>query len=243
MKSGSTNLYTNPEMGERVTAYSTAHSSPLPKHITDYHAAASTRRDDSMMLSSNFQSQLHLLLANAIGAKRVLEIGVYVGYSAMLWAHATGPDGTVTGLEFSPELAQIARDAFAAQGLDNIEIIVGDGAETLPKLSATTPYDLVFLDADKTGYSNYLRILLARSQPGAAGRLLRPGALIVADNVLRRGQVADPAVTKPEFGSQADWDAHILALRKFNDECVAEARLETFMVPLWDGLSIMRLRD
>lgn len=60
----------------------------------------------------------------------VLEIGVYVGYSAMLWSHATGPDGVVTGLEFSPELAQIARDAVAKQGLDNVEIIVGDAAET-----------------------------------------------------------------------------------------------------------------
>ncbi|POR39174.1 Putative caffeoyl-CoA O-methyltransferase 2, partial [Tolypocladium paradoxum] len=243
MKGGNTNLYANPETGERVTAYSMAHSTPLPKHITDYHAAASASRDDSMMLSSNFQSQLHLLLANVIGAKRVLEIGVYVGYSAMVWAHATGPDGLVTGLEFSPELAQIARDAFAAQGLDNINIIVGDGAETLPKLGVATPYDLVFLDADKTGYSNYLRILLARSRPGAAGRLLRPGALIVADNVLRRGQVADPALTEPEFGSQQQWDAHVEAVRRFNDECVAEARLETFLLPLWDGLSIMRLRD
>lgn len=70
MKGGNTNLYANPETGERVTAYSTAHSTPLPRHITDYHAAASASREDSLMLSSNFQSQLHLLLANAIGAKR-----------------------------------------------------------------------------------------------------------------------------------------------------------------------------
>lgn len=114
---------------------------------------------------------------------------------------------------------------------------------SLPGLSPATPYDLVFLDADKTGYSNYLRVLLARSRPGAAGRLLRPGALILADNVLRRGQVADPALTEPESGTQRDWDAHIAAVRRFNDECVAEARLEAFMLPLWDGLSIMRLRD
>ncbi|PNY22581.1 caffeoyl-CoA O-methyltransferase 2 [Tolypocladium capitatum] len=67
---GTAGLYGNPATGQRVTAYATAHSTALPRHVTDYHAAAAASRPDSMMLSSNFQSQLHLLLANAIGAKR-----------------------------------------------------------------------------------------------------------------------------------------------------------------------------
>jgi len=89
-------------------------------------------------------------------------------------------------------------------------------------------------------------VLLARSKPTAppAERLLRPGALIIADNVLRRGHVADPSLGAPPSARNRDaWDEHIAAVRKFNDECVAEPRLETVLLPLWDGVSIMRLRD
>ncbi|UNI20549.1 hypothetical protein JDV02_006627 [Purpureocillium takamizusanense] len=255
MKEGGTHLYATPALGDAVTDYARAHSSALPRHIVDYHADASTKRDDSDMLSSNFQSQLQLLLANSIGAKRVLEIGVYVGYSAMVWSQAVGPDGFVTGLEFDPELAKIATDALAARDINNVNIIVGNAAETLPKLPLPQqgPYDLVFLDADKTGYSNYLSVLLARSAPSAAPaeRLLRPGALIIADNVLRRGYVAaaDSSLADGAFGrvgwshDRAGWDEHIAAVRRFNDECVAEPRLETVLLPLWDGVTIMRLRD
>lgn len=191
MKGGYTRLFDDQASGDKVSEYADAHSTPLPAHITAYHAHASASRHDSEMLSSNFQSKLHLFLARSIGAKRgesvsdsstlvlvrnhgkscnpgkirdpgashhfvhapsiyiyprpcpfgnklmrmvfrkiVLEVGVYVGYSAMLWAHATGPDGLVTGLEYSPELAKIAQDALAKEGINNVEIIVGNAAET-----------------------------------------------------------------------------------------------------------------
>lgn len=114
---------------------------------------------------------------------------------------------------------------------------------SLPELNTAIPYDIVFLDADKTGYSTYLSIILARSQPGDKSRLLRPGGLIVADNVLRRGHVADPARTDREFEDQNVWNLHLDAVRKFNDQVASEKRLEAFMVPLWDGLSLIRLID
>lgn len=84
-------------------------------------------------------------------------------------------------------------------------------------------------------------MLLARSPPGGSARLLRPGALIIADNVLRGGHVADSSLPPPQRA--AAWDAHIAAVRRFNDECCAEPRLDVFVVPLWDGVSVMRLRD
>ncbi|KID76464.1 uncharacterized protein G6M90_00g074300 [Metarhizium brunneum] len=243
MKGGYTRLFDDQASGDKVSEYADAHSTPLPAHITAYHAHASASRHDSEMLSSNFQSKLHLFLARSIGAKTVLEVGVYVGYSAMLWAHATGPDGLVTGLEYSPELAEIAQDALAKEGINNVEIIVGNAAETLPKVSPSTPYDIIFLDADKPGYSNYLSIILANSQPGSKNRLLRPGGLIIADNVLRRGHVADSSKTDREVEDAGLWNLHIEAVRKFNDQVVGEKRLESFLTPLWDGLSMIRLVD
>jgi predicted O-methyltransferase YrrM len=241
MKVDGTPLYATADMGAQVTQYSAQHSTPLPKHIIDYHAANQDHAD-AMMLTSNFQSQLHLLLARSIGAKRVLEIGVFLGYSAMVWSHAVGPDGSVTGLEYSPDFARVAREGLAKNGIDNVELIVGPAAETLPNLSPSQPYDLVFIDADKQGYAGYLDQLLAASQPGAAQRLLRPGALILADNVLRRGYVADPDSAPPGWRDE-EHARQLEAVRTFNDQCVAEPRLEAFLLPLWDGLSVLRVVD
>lgn len=114
---------------------------------------------------------------------------------------------------------------------------------SLPKVKPSAPYDIIFLDADKPGYSNYLSIILANSQPGSQNRLLRPGGLIIADNVLRRGHVADPSKTDREMRDAGEWRLHIEAVRKFNDMVVGEKRLESFLTPLWDGLSLIRLVD
>lgn len=106
---------------------------------------------------------------------------------------------------------------------------------SLPRLATTEPYDLVFLDADKTGYPDYIRYLLGASQPGSAsGRLLRPGALIVADNVLQEGNVVYAA---SRAGASVD------AVRAYNDYCKVQARLRTVVLPLWDGLSVSQLID
>jgi predicted O-methyltransferase YrrM len=115
-------------------------------------------------------------------------------------------------------------------------------SDRLPKLNPSKPYDLVFIDADKTGYPGYLRQLLEGSQPGSANRLLRPGALIVSDNVLRRGLVADDKALGDEELT-GDRLANVQALREFNDLSLSNPRLETFVIPLWDGVSVTRLID
>ncbi|KAM4062462.1 o-methyltransferase [Hirsutella rhossiliensis] len=236
-------IYATAELAEKSSNYCEAHSLALPRHITDYHASVWARRDDSLMMSSNQQSQLHIFLARAFGVKRVIDVGVFVGYSAMVWSHAVGPDGLVTGLEISPEFAREAGEAFAANGINNIETIVGDASETLPKLASDTPYDAVFLDADKPGYGGYMEQLLDGSQPGAARRLLRPGALIVADNVLRWGHIPAPGLTTSYWTSEELKQRELEGLRRFNDRCAAEPRLEVVMLPVWDGVSLMRLLD
>ena len=129
MKSSLTPLYPNEPVAKSVTAYSESHSSPLPKHITDYHDAVDKNHASSDYMISDFQGQAMSFIARSIGAKRILEIGVFVGYSSLVWAHAVGRDGKVTGLEFSEEYAQAAKETFAKNEIDNVEIIVGDATE------------------------------------------------------------------------------------------------------------------
>lgn len=122
-------------------------------------------------------------------------------------------------------------------------------AYSLPKLDLSEPYDLIFIDAEKSGYPRYLQQILDGSQPGSSTRILRPGGLIVADNVLRRGIIADDSDDNPWVAKQAKLrseyavDDENVLVKKFNDEVVKSSRLEAFLLPLFDGLNIIRLLD
>lgn len=110
-------------------------------------------------------------------------------------------------------------------------------------INPSIPYDLVFIDADKDNYPNYLSILLELSQPGATNRLLRPGALIIADNVLRFGHVADPDLTTDYWPSPEVKEKELSALRLLNSEVAKNPRCETLIVPMWDGVNLIRVID
>ncbi|KAJ3499064.1 hypothetical protein NLG97_g649 [Lecanicillium saksenae] len=239
-----------------VNRYADSKSSALPEAIPGYHRRF-VPADPYGMLTTNFQSKFHLLIASAISAKReiraltkrqsaatertVLEIGVFKGYSAFVFSHAVGPDGLVTGLEISADYAKQATDALTENGATNVEIIVGPASETLRELAPATPYDLAFIDADKEGYRGYLDYLLEGSPPGGASRLLRPGALILLDNILWRGQVAQEGAAELP---RDEYDRAVVgALRSLNDHIVREPRLQSFVLPLFDGLTILRLLD
>ena len=129
MKSGTSPLYPNQKVAERVSNYAEQHSTALPKYITDYHDWVESNHERSNYMISNFQGQCHVFLARTVGAKRVLEIGVYLGYSALVWAHAVGEGGQVTGLEFSDEYASKAREVFKEDGVGNVEVVQGDALE------------------------------------------------------------------------------------------------------------------
>lgn len=131
MKSANTNaLYSNDVIAKSVMEYSASHSTPLPQHILDVHAATVAGHSRAEYLTSNNQSQCHMFLARMLGARRVLEIGTFVGYSAMVWSHAVGPEGIVTTLEASPEYAAIARDNFTKASVTNVEVVEGDALQT-----------------------------------------------------------------------------------------------------------------
>ncbi|KAK1987159.1 O-methyltransferase [Colletotrichum cereale] len=251
MKSSAPVLYPNESVSQKVTAYAESHSTDLPAHIVAYHEHIDTTQPEtSMLMISNFQAQNHIWLAKLIGAKRILEIGVYVGYSGMIWSHAVGPDGTVTGLEFNADYAKQAEAAWAANGIKNASVVVGDALENLPALNPSEPYDLIFIDAQKSGYPAYLSTILAAS-PASGGktRLLRPGGLVVADNVLRRGIVADdsdgnPWVVGEKAQRAAYWRSEdVDKLREFNDAVHDEPRLDSWLMPLYDGVHLARLVD
>ncbi|KAI0012227.1 S-adenosyl-L-methionine-dependent methyltransferase [Xylariaceae sp. FL0662B] len=248
MRASTTVLYATDELTESVSKYAETHSIQVPQPIKDYHASIiKAQPEDSDYMISTFESQALIWFARLLNAKRILEIGVYIGYSAMVWSHAVGPQGKITGLEYDPKYAQEAETAWKKYGYNNIEVHVGDGAETLPKLAPSEPYDIIFIDANKPGYLPYLRTILAMSKPGAKNRLLRPGGLIMADNALWRGQVADYTENNPSRRPNSDgqWiaDASILSLREYNDTVAGHERLESFLCPLWDGLGLARLVD
>ncbi|KAK1241925.1 hypothetical protein MKX07_007748 [Trichoderma sp. CBMAI-0711] len=235
-------LYPTPKVAAEVTAYSERNSTSLPQYLVDYHAWVEQNHPHATYMVSNLQAQSLVFFARAFGAKRILEIGSYVGYSALVWAHAVGQDGKVTGLEFSEDYAKIAREAFEKHGAKNVELIVGDALKTQPE----EPYDLIFIDAQKSGYPAYLRDILAGSQPASATRLLRPGGIIIADNVLRRGLVADGSEENPNWQLQrhvVTAEEDLVALREFNAALAGDERLEALLLPVFDGVGFARLLD
>lgn len=167
----------------------------------------------------------------------------------MVWAEAVGPDGHIVGLELSDEYASVARKGFMANSVANVDIKLGDAVSSLEALDPAEPFDVIFVDANKDAYPRYLEIILTKSRAGSAKRLLKPGGLIVADNVLRRGMVADATPTNPhwkldvEQRGEKESRGFLEALHRFNEALVGETRLETFLMPLFDGLGMARLRD
>ena len=151
------------------------------------------------------QGKLLNLLAGAMGAKRILEIGTLGGYSAIWLARALPPGGQLISLEYSPKHAEVARSNLARAGLAQVaEVKVGPGLELLPSLSGQ--FDFFFLDADKPGYPEYFRACL---------RLSRPGSVMVFDNVVRDGEIID----------SKSRDSTIQAIRQLCEDIAAEPRI------------------
>ena len=174
---------------------------------------------------SRLQGQLLHLLARMMGARRILEIGTLGGYSTICLARAVGGDGRVVTLEAEADHARVARKNIARAGLaDIVELRLGLALDILPTLADAAPFDLIFIDADKTSLPEYLTWAL---------RLSRTGTAIVADNVVRRGKVADERSTDPDVrGVQ-----RFLKMVGENPRLTATA-IQTVGCKGWDGLAI-----
>ncbi len=162
----------------------------------------------SISVSASQGKLLHLL-ARVQGARNILELGTLGGYSTIWLGRALPADGHLITLEFDPKHAEVARANIARAGLASVvEVRVGRALDTLPQLAAEGrgPFDLIFIDADKPGYPDYLPWAL---------KLSRRGSLIIADNVVRKGAVADAASTDP----------NVQGVRRFNQLLAAEPRV------------------
>jgi predicted O-methyltransferase YrrM len=167
------------------------------------------------------------LLVELIGARRVLEIGCFTGYSALAMALALPPDGRVVTLEVNAEPIEIGRRAWRAAGVaERIEVRLGlalDSLDALLEDGSAETFDLAFIDADKKSYDAYYE---------RAFRLVRPGGLILLDNVLWGGAVADPA----DHARQTE------TLRALNAKLHRDERISLSLLPLGDGLTVARKR-
>lgn len=174
------------------------------------------------------QGQFMALLVRIAGARRVLEIGTYTGYSALCMAAALPEDGELLSLDISAEYTDIARRYWQEAGLDGrIALRLAPALESLQALEREGQggrFDLVFVDADKTGYPAYLEHAL---------RLLRPGGLVLFDNTLWSGRVLEAAPESPDTR----------AVQALNRALRDDSRIELSLLPLGDGLSICRKRE
>jgi predicted O-methyltransferase YrrM len=174
------------------------------------------------------QGKLLHLLARSLGARKILELGALGGYSTIWLARALPADGHLISLEIDPKRAEVARANLSRAGVAAMaEVRVGAALESLPQLvnEGRGPFDLIFIDADKPGYADYLDWAL---------KLSRQGTLIIADNVVRKGEVADPASK----------DENVQGIRKFNQLLAAEKRVTTTVIQTvgskgYDGLALI----
>lgn len=162
---------------------------------------------------SALQGRFLMLMARMIGAKRVLEIGTLAGYSTIWLARGLAEGGQVTTLELRQNQIELAEGHFEIAGVqDRIRCLQGEAVKTLPGLADEAPFDLVFIDADKPNYPAYLDWSI---------RLARPGALIIADNVVRSGRVLDPDAVDDQIERD-----NARAVRHFNQLLADDIRVE-----------------
>jgi len=211
---------------DTIAAYVQSVGIVEPRPLADLRAE-SQAMENAHWVSSPEQAALLGFLARLIGARRTLDIGTFTGYSALAVAYALPPDGEVRAFDDSPEYAEIARRHWGRAGMNNrIRLHVGpasDGVEMLISEGQAGQFDMAFIDADKEGYDGYYEQAL---------QLVRPGGLIALDNMLWKGTVADPA----------NRTATTVAVRDLTVKIQADPRVDACLVPIRDGLLLVRRR-
>ncbi|MFJ8807741.1 O-methyltransferase [Streptomyces sp. NPDC102490] len=213
------------ELDERVLDYVRSVSLRDDEILRDLVAETAFMPALNAMVTMPEEGQLLALLVGLTGAERVLEVGTFTGYSTLCMARALPPGGQIVTCDISERWTRIARRYWERAGVsDRIELRLGDGAETMRDLLADRgpeTFDLVFVDADKTGYARYYEQALAH---------LRPGGLVVLDNTLYFGRVADPEAH----------DADTEAIRELNAALHVDDRVELSMLVMADGITLAR---
>ncbi len=213
-------------LDDRLYDYLLRHSLREPAALAALRAETASHPRVQMQIAPE-QGQFMQMLVRLTGARCAIEIGVFTGYSSLAVALAMPDDGRLLACDVSEEYTAIARRHWERAGVAHkIELVLAPAQATLDaRLAAggAGQYDFAFIDADKSGYLGYYERLM---------RLIRPGGLIVVDNTLWSGDVANPAIRDPET----------VAIREFNDRLLADPRIDLSLLPLGDGLTLARRR-
>jgi predicted O-methyltransferase YrrM len=207
-----------------VHDYLVAHAPPIDDVQRDLIAETEALGGISMMQIAPEQGAFMTLLTRLIGARHAIEVGTFTGYSAISIARGLPDDGTLLCCDVNQEWTAIARKYWGRAGVDDkIELRIAPAIETLRSLPAGERFDLAFIDADKPNYPHYYEEVLAR---------LRLNGVILVDNTLWGGAVADAKAT----------DDNVTAIRAFNDAVAADDRVESTILTVGDGLTLIRKR-
>ena len=213
-------MNTNPDID--LDSYILGHIDPEPRNLMELGRDVHLRLLYPRMCSGHLQGRLLKMLTAMIRPDRALEIGTYAGYSAICIAEGLPAGAHLDTVEIDDEIEDFIRRQFAVSGLaDRITLHIGDIADVAPRLSP--PYDMVYMDANKRTYLPTFRLILP---------MVRRGGFIIADNTLWDGKVTDP---------EAHHDPQTLGICEFNDFIASEPALEKVILPLRDGLTLIRV--
>lgn len=204
-----------------IEQYAERHSAAEPPYLAELAAETRSSTDLPQMLSGHVQGRFLSLLSNLVRPKLALEIGTFTGYSALCIAEGLAPDGTLHTIDIFTPVAAMADRYFRKAGMqERIQQHIAPALEVIPRIEGR--FDLVFIDADKSNYINYLGLVIDR---------MNPGGLIIADNVLWSGKVLDKTT---------DQDGDTQGLSVYARRVNSDDRLESVLLPLRDGLLVSR---
>ncbi|MDA8714527.1 class I SAM-dependent methyltransferase [Flavobacteriales bacterium] len=206
---------------EEIEAYIKAHTVPESKLLHQLNRETYQKVLVPRMLSGHLQGRVLSMLSHMIKPKCILEIGTYTGYSAICLAEGLESGGRLITIDINEELEDMVNTYISeAQMTDRIDVIIGNAIEIIPTIKNT--FDLVFIDADKTNYSNYFDLIIDQ---------VSSGGYIIADNVLWSGKVVKEIT---------DSDVDTIAILNYNRKIQADPRVENVLLPIRDGLMVAR---
>lgn len=207
-----------------IDLYIDAHTSPEPDYLKQIFRETNLFTVNPRMMSGHLQGRLLKMLVQLTNSKRIIELGTFSGYSAMAMAEGLPDDGRLLTIEVNDEMEEFIRRQFAtAPHGSKIDLRIGNATDIIPTLTDT--YDLAFIDADKRLYWQYIELLLPH---------LHPNSLIIADNTLWDGKVLMP--------NPPSSDTQTISIKAFNDRLLTDPRLEPLILPLRDGLTLIRVK-
>ena len=208
-------------LSQHLDDYILKHSEAEPEYLYRLWRATNVHTIHGRMASGHLQGRLLKMLVEMIRPKRILEVGTFSGYSASSMAEGLDDDGRLYTFEINDEMEDFTRPWIEGSSVaDKIEFIIGDALTEAPKLGIE--FDMAFIDGDKRTYCECYEMVL---------NILKPGGFILADNTLWDGHVADPAY---------DHDHQTQGIRQFNDHVAQDPRTEQVILPLRDGLTLIR---